>query len=188
VAEQGSLTSGVADRYASALFELALSEDQLGTVERDMAAVGAMFEESDDFRRLARSPVFSTEEQAQALGALFDKAGIGGLTRNFFLLVARNRRLFVAPQMVKAFAALAAKHRGEVLAEVTSAEPLSETHLEALREALGAGGGGDKNIRLETKVDPALIGGLIVKLGSRMIDTSLRTKLYGLRSAMKEAH
>ena len=190
MAEQGSLTSGVADRYASALFELALSENALETVERDVAAVGAMFEESEDFRRLARSPVFSAEEQTQALRALFDKAGIGGLTRNFFLLVARNRRLFVAPQMVKAFAQLAARHRGEVVAEVTSAEPLSDAHLAALRQALGGdgGGGGEKNIRLETKVDPGLIGGLIVKLGSRMIDTSLRTKLYGLRSAMKEAH
>lgn len=186
MAQQGSLTSGVADRYAGALFELALSDNALDAVAKDMAAVGALFDESADLRRLARSPVFDADEQVRALDAVFDKAGIGRLTANFFKLAARNRRLFVAEDMIRAFERLLAAHRGEVVAEVTSAEPLSETHMNALREALAEKGG--ETIKLSTRVDPSLIGGLVVKLGSRMIDTSLRSKLNGLRSAMKEAH
>lgn len=186
MAEQGSLTSTVANRYASAMFELALSEDALDEVEKDMATVAALFDESPDLRRLARSPVFDADEQVRALGAVLDKAGVGRLAGNFFKLVARNRRLFVAEDMIRAFERLVAAHRGEVVAEVTSAEPLSETHMDALREALAGKDG--RTIKLSTRVDPSLIGGLVVKLGSRMIDTSLRSKLNGLRSAMKEAH
>lgn len=183
MADTDGTPSGVARRYASALFDLAKEADTIEAVTADMATVQTMLDESADFRRLVRSPVYSTEEQVKALSAVFEKAGIGGLVANFFKLVARNRRLFAAPAMLAAYRSLEAAHRGEVVADVTSAEPLTDAQLERLEEALAETGG--RHVRLVTKVDPALIGGLVVKLGSRMIDTSLRTKLNGLGAAMK---
>jgi F-type H+-transporting ATPase subunit delta len=178
-------TSGVAHRYASALFDLAREENQLDSVERDVDTLRALLDESEDLRRLIKSPVFSAQEQSNALSAVMERAGVTGLVANFMKVVARNRRLFVAPDMLKTFGTLIAVHRGEVVAEVTSAEPLSEGQLDALRQALQEKAGG--TIKLETHVDPALIGGLVVRLGSQMIDTSVRTRLSGLRVAMKEA-
>lgn len=179
------MTSGVAQRYASALFDLARETDSLSAVEQDVASVRAMLDDSEDLRRLMASPVFSAEDQARALGAVLDRAEITGLVANFLKLAARNRRLFAAPAMLKAFDAMLAVHRGETLAVVTSAEPLSENQLESLKSALAEKAGGI--IKLETHVDASLIGGLIVRLGSQMIDTSVRTRLQGLRAAMKEA-
>jgi len=178
-------TSGVAHRYASALFDLAREENQLESVERDVETLRALLDESADLRRLIKSPVFSATEQSNALSAVMERAGVTGLVANFMRVVARNRRLFVAPDMLKAFGKLLAAHRGEVVADVTSAEPLSESQIETLRQALQEKVGG--TVKLETHVDPALIGGLIVRLGSQMIDTSVRTRLTGLRVAMKEA-
>lgn len=175
-------TSGVAHRYASALFELAREENQLQDVERGVATLRQLIDESEDLRRLIRSPVFSAEEQSRAMAAVMERAGVTGLVANFMRLVARNRRLFAAPEMLKTFDAILAAHRGEVVAEVTSAEPLSEAQLAALREALTEKSGG--TVKLETRVDPTLIGGLVVRLGSRMVDTSVRTRLQGLRNAM----
>jgi F-type H+-transporting ATPase subunit delta len=185
VAETETLTSGVARRYASALFELALEENALDDVARDMETVGSLIDESADFRRLIESPVFGVDEQTRAVDAVFGNLEIGALATKFVKVAARNRRLFALPGIVKAFATLVAAHRGEVVAEVTSAEPLSDTHETALAEALSEASG--KTVKLRKRVDPALIGGLVVRLGSRMIDTSLRTKLDGLRTAMKEA-
>ncbi len=184
VTDNVSLVSGVAQRYASALLDLAEGEGVTSDVERDLAAFEGMLAESEDLDRLVKSPAFSAEEQLAALTALLEKAGISGLAANFVKLAARNRRLFVLPGMIKAYHALLADKRGEETAEVTSAAPLSDEHVAALKEALSSSTG--KSVNVVAEVDPALIGGLVVKVGSRMIDTSLRTKLNSLKFAMKE--
>jgi F-type H+-transporting ATPase subunit delta len=184
VAEGTSLVSGVAERYATALFELALDADALAATEGDLDRFGALLDESDDLQRLVRSPVFSAEEQVRAVSAVLDKAEIGGLVANLVKVTAGNRRLFAIPDVISAFKRLAADHRGEIAAAVTSAEPLADKQVVALKAALKEALG--KDVTLETRVDPSLIGGLIVKVGSRMIDGSLKTKLNGLRLAMKE--
>ncbi|MEP2880127.1 MAG: F0F1 ATP synthase subunit delta [Roseibium sp.] len=179
-----SLVSGVAQRYASALLDLAEGDGVTADVERDLTAFEGMLADSEDLVRLVKSPAFSAEEQLAALTALLDKAGIKGLAGNFVKLAARNRRLFVLPDMIKAFRVLLADMRGEETAEVTTASALSDEHVAALKEALSASTG--KTVNIAAIVDPALIGGLVVKVGSRMIDTSLRTKLNSLKFAMKE--
>lgn len=178
------IVAGVAGRYATALFELALEAKALDKVEADLDAFQAMLDGSEDLRRLVRSPVFSAEDQERALAALLKKADIGTLTANFLGLIARNRRLFAVADMIRALRALAARHRGEVSAEVASAVTLSGAQLTALRTALKASLGQD--VQITTRVDPSLLGGLVVKVGSRMIDSSLRTKLNNLRVAMRE--
>ena len=183
MAGEDSIVSGVAGRYASALFDLALDENALEAVERDLDGFAALVDESADLRRLVRNPIFTADEQTRALRAVLDRAGIGGLTGNFLLLTARNRRLFAVADMIRAFKALTAARRGEVRADVTSAEPLSDTQTAALSEALREVTGRD--VTLNARVDPALIGGLVVRLGSRQIDTSLRTRLNALKVAMK---
>jgi F-type H+-transporting ATPase subunit delta len=138
----------------------------------------------EDLRRLVRSPVFSAEEQERAIAAILEEIQIEGLTANFLKLIARNRRLFAAPDMIKAFRALLARHRGQTSAEVTSAVKLEEGQVRALQAALKAAL--HKDVQLDQKVDSALLGGLIVKVGSRMVDSSLRTKLNSLKAVMKE--
>jgi F-type H+-transporting ATPase subunit delta len=184
VAGSTSSVSGVAERYANALFELALDEKMLPAVEKDLDRLAALISENPDLGRLVRSPVFSANEQSRAIASVLDKAEIGGLVANLVKVTAANRRLFAVPDMITAFKRLAAKHRGEVAAEVTSAEPLSEKHVADLKSALKTSLG--KDVALVSHVDPSLIGGLIVKVGSRMIDGSLRTKLNSLKLAMKE--
>ncbi len=184
VAEEKSIVSGVSGRYATALFELALDNGAIDAVEADLSRFNALLAESDDLARLVRSPVFAAEDQLRAVSAVLAKAGIGGLVANFIKVAAGNRRLFVLPAMIADFGRLAAAHRGEVTAEVTSAEPLSEAATAALKDALKAKIG--KDVTLVASVDPALIGGLVVKVGSRMVDTSLRSKLNSLKIAMKE--
>ena len=179
-----SPVSGVAERYANALFELAIEANALPAVEKDLDGFSALLNESADLSRLVRSPVFSADEQARAVAVVLDRAGIGGLVANLIRVTAGNRRLFIVPDLITAFKRLAAKHRGEVAAEVTSAEPLSDKHVADLKAALKTSLG--KDVALEAHVDPSLIGGLIVKVGSRMIDGSLRTKLNSLKLAMKE--
>ncbi|MBJ3775282.1 F0F1 ATP synthase subunit delta [Acuticoccus sp. 2012] len=178
-------TSGVAHRYASALFDLARDDDALEAVEANVATLRALLDESADLRRLVASPVFAAEEQIKGLSAVMEKAGVTGLVANFIKLVAKNRRLFALPGMLKTFDALLASHRGETIAIVTSAEPLTEEQQKALVGVLAEKAGG--TVKLETHVDASLIGGLIVRLGSQMIDTSVRTRLAALRNAMKEA-
>ena len=184
VAENLSLVSTVAERYANALFELGTENAQLAAIEADLEAFARLVAESPDLKRLIRSPVFSSEEQQRAVAAVLERAGIGGLVANLIKVAAGNRRLFAVPDMITAFRRLAAQQRGEVSAEVTSAEPLADQHVAALKAALKASLG--KDVTLTASVDPSLIGGLIVKVGSRMIDDSLRTKLSSLRLAMKE--
>lgn len=175
----------MAGRYATALFELALETNAIEAVKTELDRFDALVADSADLTRLVRSPVFSTEEQLQALSAVLERMGIRGLAANFLQLAASNRRLFAVRDMIKAFRALVARHKGEATAEVTVAEPLKGEHVDALRAALKSVSG--KDVDLDVKVDPAILGGLVVKLGSRMVDSSLRTKLNALKHAMKEA-
>jgi F-type H+-transporting ATPase subunit delta len=184
VSEAASVVSGVAERYATALFELARDNGQLDAVASDLASFEAMLAASPDLTRLVRSPVFTPDDQLKAVGAVLDRAGIGGIAGNFVRLAARNRRLFVVPSIIRGYRAMLAAHRGETSAEVVSAEPLSPTQLADLKAALQAVTG--KETRVDATVDPSLIGGLVVRVGSRMIDTSLKTKLNGLKIALKE--
>ena len=185
MAKEETIVTGMAGRYASALFGLAQEQGATVQVAADLARFNAMIEESADLARLVRSPVFTAEEQVKALGAVLDKAGIGGLTAKFLKLVASKRRLFAAQAMIADFGKLHDAARGVSRADVTVAEPLSPANLEALRKAL-TDVAGSSSVEMNVKVDPAIIGGLIVKLGSRMVDGSLRTKLNSIRTRMKE--
>ncbi len=185
VAGEGAIVSGMAGRYATALFELAREQNAIDTVKVNLDRFDALVEEVADLARLLRSPVLSAADQTRALSAVLDKTGIDGIAANFLKLVAAKRRLFAARDMVKAYRALVARHKGEVTAEVTLAQKPSEAHLAAIKDVLTAMT--RKEVQMDVKVDPAIIGGLVVKLGSRMVDTSLRTKLNAIRLAMKEA-
>ncbi len=171
-------------RYATALFELAQDAGELEAVEKDLAGFETMLNESEDLQRLVRSPVFTAAEQVRAISAILAKTDFSTLTTNFVSLVAKNRRLFAVRDMVRAFRALLAAHRGEVTADVTSATSLSDAQVSALKESLKAAVG--KDVQLNTHVDESLLGGLVVKVGSRMVDSSLKTKLQSLKIAMKE--
>ena len=185
MAESGAIVSGVAERYAASLFELARDEKALDEVGADLDAFAALLDQSPDLARLVRSPVIAAADQTRALSAVLDRAGMGVLTGNFLKLVARNRRLFAIGDMIRSFRQMLAKERGEIAASVTSAEPLTEAQVQALRAALKDAMG--KDVTLDRKIDAALIGGLVVQVGSRMIDTSIRTKLNAMKFAMKEA-
>jgi F-type H+-transporting ATPase subunit delta len=184
VAGEVDTSSGVAGRYATALFELALEQKALERVADDLNRFGEALDAFDDLVRLVKSPVFSADEQGRALAAILEQLTIDGLTKNFLLLVAKNRRLFATPDMIRAFRAMLARHRGEIGATVTAASKLTESQITALKQALKAALG--KEVMLDEQVDAGLLGGLVVKVGSRMVDTSLRTKLNSLKVAMKE--
>ena len=184
LAAEEPIVSGMAGRYATALFDLAREGNAIDAVKADLDRFDALLAESADLIRLVRSPVFSADEQLKALAAVLDRAGIGGLAAKFLKVVTANRRLFAVRDMIRDFRELVAQHKGEVTADVTVAEQLKDEHLDALRAALKAVSG--KDVELDIKVDPAIIGGLIVKLGSRMVDSSLRTKLNAIKHAMKE--
>ena len=184
MAQSSSPVSGIAERYAGSLYELAVQSSSVDQVEADLSRFEALLAESDDLSRMIRSPVFSAEEQFKAIVAIADKAGITGLVGNFLRVVAQNRRLFAVPAMIRAFRAIAAEARGEVSAEVASAHPLSDAQQQELKAALKGVTG--KDVMIAPTVDPSLLGGLVVKIGSRQIDTSLRTKLNSLKLALKE--
>jgi F-type H+-transporting ATPase subunit delta len=177
--------SGVSGRYATALFELARDERSIDEVKAELDKFEAMLAGSADLKRLVRSPVFSSDVQAKALSAVLDKAGISGTSANFLKVLTANRRLFAVDQVIRAFRALVAKFKGEAIADVTVAEALSDKNLDALKASLKSVTG--KDVSLNVNVDPSIIGGLVVKLGSRMVDSSLRTKLNSIKNAMKEA-
>jgi F-type H+-transporting ATPase subunit delta len=183
VATDNPVTAGVAGRYASALFDLAHEQNQLDEVDRDLTTFQGMLDQSPDLGRLVRSPAFAAEEQERALGAVMDWASIGATTGNFLKVVTRNRRLFAAEDMIKTFRTLLARHRGEVAAEVKSAVALTEQQLAALKDKLRANYG--KDVRIAASVDPSLLGGLVIKIGSRMFDSSLKTKLTNLKVVLK---
>jgi len=177
--------SGVAGRYATALFDLAREADEIDAVNTNLERFDALVAESADLERLVRSPVFTADEQLHAVSTVLDRTGVGGVAAQFIKLVTTNRRLFFVRDMVRAYRNLVAQHRGQATAEVTVAEEIKDDHVAALRNALKAVSG--KEVDLKVKVDPAIIGGLVVKLGSRMVDSSLRTKLNSIKHAMKEA-
>ena len=185
MAAKDPTVSGVSGRYATALFELARDEKMVDAVKNDLDAFDTMLAGSADLRRLVRSPVFSAEAQSKALTAVLERAGITGISANFLKLLTANRRLFAVTDVIRAFRALVANFKGEATAEVTVAEPLSDKNLDSLKAALKSVTG--KEVALNVKVDRSIIGGLVVKLGSRMVDSSLRTKLNSIKHAMKEA-
>jgi F-type H+-transporting ATPase subunit delta len=175
--------SGLAGRYALALFELAQEQKSVEAVERDFAALQKLVDESPDLAHLVRAPVFSRETQAKGIDAVLRRMEASPLTGRFVLLLASKRRLFALADMIRAFQSLVAAQRGEIAATVTSAHPMSDAQTAELKAILKSKLG--REPRLESKVDPSLLGGLVVKVGSRMIDSSLRTKLNGLRTAMR---
>ncbi|WP_031550684.1 F0F1 ATP synthase subunit delta [Parvularcula oceani] len=177
--------SEVAQRYASAFFDLAKEQDVVPALESDMRGLRGALSQSDDLRRLVASPVFDADEKTRGMKAVLDKMGAHALTQNLVGLLARNGRLFALDGIARAFLDQAAKSRGEVSAEAVSAHPLSADQTTALRAQIEAAVG--KAVNLETKTDPSLLGGLIVKVGSRMMDSSLRTKLSRLHGRLKEA-
>ena len=185
MAAEDPSVSGVSGRYATALFELARDEKSVDAVKADLDRFEAMLADSIDLKRLVRSPVFSADSQGKALSAVLDKAGISGISAQFLKVLTANRRLFVVGDVIRAFRALVARFKGEATADVTVAEPLSDKNLDALKTSLKSVTG--KDVALNVNIDPSIIGGLVVKLGSRMVDSSLRTKLNSIKHAMKEA-
>ena len=176
---------GMAGRYATALFELARDASQLPTVESDLNALKSMLDTSEDLRLLVRNPVFSNDDQLKALQAIMKKAEFSELSQKFVGVVIGNRRLFALSDIIIAFRGLMSQHRGEVQASVTSAKALESHQIEDLKAALKSAVGRD--VQMTAEVDADLLGGLIVKVGSRMIDTSLATKINNIQIAMKEA-
>lgn len=184
MSEPASISSGIAARYATALFELAKEDKGLKALEADADALGAALAASPDLAAMISSPVISRDEQGAAIAAIAKKMKLSALTTNTLALMAQNRRLFVLPQLVADVLARIAAEKGEVTAEVTSAAALSADQAKKLAATLKARVG--KDVKLKTAVDESLIGGLVVKLGSTMIDTSVKSKLAALQNAMKE--
>jgi F-type H+-transporting ATPase subunit delta len=176
--------SGVSGRYASALFELAQESKAIDAVGGGLDAFAAMIEGSEDLKSFVKNPVFTADEQLAAVNALLAKTKIDDLAANFIRLVASKRRLFALPGMVAAYRQLAAEARGEVRAQVSVAEQPSAAQLKDIAAALKDVAG--KEVVVDLKIDPSLIGGLVVKMGSKMVDASLKTKLNSIRLAMKE--
>jgi F-type H+-transporting ATPase subunit delta len=183
--QTGTFVSGVAGRYASALFDLARENRAMDAIGADLDRFDELYRDSPDLQRLVRSPVFTAEEQVRAISAVLERAGIGGIAGNFIRLVASNRRLFALPDMIRAYRTFVADAKGIVRAEVRLAEKPSDRVLEEIRAALRDVASAE--IDLDVRIDPSLIGGLVVRMGSRMVDASLRTKLNHIRLAMREA-
>lgn len=183
VATEGTGVSELASRYASALFDLADGQQALDQTAQDLSLVKALLVESADLRRLISNPLLASGDQERAFEAVLVAAGVGELVRKFIGLVARNRRLATLPGMIEGFLAEIARRRGESTARVTVAQPLTDEQWAALAAAIDKSAGG--KVKLDVWVDPSLIGGMIVKVGSRMVDSSVRTKLNKLKLAMK---
>ncbi len=179
----GGIQASLAGRYALALFELARDEKQLETVQASLAGIRRALDESDDFQALTTSPLVGRDEAARAVAAAADSMGVDPLTKNFLGVLAKNRRLAQLPGVIRAFNTLVARHRGEIKAEITSAHPLDDDQVAAIKQNLRARMGRD--IAVDLNVDPAILGGLVVQIGSQMIDGSIRTKLNTLAHAMK---
>ncbi|MBK0400680.1 F0F1 ATP synthase subunit delta [Limibaculum sp. M0105] len=184
MSETSSLSASIAGRYATALFELAQESGALETAEADIARLAEALEASEDLRSLIASPIYSRDAQSRAMAAVGKALDLSELTGNLIGLMAAKRRLFVLPQLISTFRALMAEYRGEITAEVTAARALSDAQLASLSETLKGATG--REVKLNVKVDEDLIGGLIVKVGSRMIDTSIRSRLASLQNVMKE--
>lgn len=179
-----SVLAQIARPYANALFDLAKEANNVAEIESGLDGLSALIDGNEDFANFLRSPVIDSEEKAGAMNAILAKANPGDLVGNFVKTIAANGRLFALPNMISAFKELAATDRGELRADVTSASKLSAAQVKSLADTLKKKFG--KDISLDTHIDPELIGGLVVKVGSRMIDTSLKTKLTAMKIAMKE--
>ena len=184
MSEPASISAGIAGRYATAVFELAKEAKGLSGLEADVAALAQALKDSADLREVIASPVFSRDEQGRAMSALAVRMGLSSTVANTLALMAANRRLFVLPQLLAALGEMIAEEKGEVTAEVTAAAELPKAQAEKLAASLKKTVG--KTVKLNTTVDESLIGGLIVKVGSKMIDTSIRSKLASLQNVMKE--
>lgn len=184
VADTSQTVSGVAERYASSLYELAAEAGSVDQIGAELAGFQTLINESADMKRFIESPVFSAEDQLRAVAAVLEKAGISGLSANFIKVAATNRRLFAIPGMIKSYFQIVARNRGEISADVTSAHALTSAQENELKATLKGVTG--KDVAINVTVDPSILGGLIVKVGSRQIDTSLRTKLSTLKLALKE--
>ncbi len=184
MSEPASISAGIAARYATAVFDLVKEAKGLKALEADVTALGEALKASADLRALISSPIYSRDEQIRAIGAVASKMKLSPILTNTLGLMGQNRRLFVVPQLVSALEAMIADEKGEVTAEITAAEALTKAQSDKLAKSLSASVG--KTVKLNTTVDDSLIGGLIVKVGSKMIDTSIRSKLASLQNAMKE--
>ncbi|WP_062206425.1 F0F1 ATP synthase subunit delta [Aureimonas sp. AU12] len=184
MAKSSSPVSGVASRYAQSLFELSRDDSSIETTERELVEFERLIEESADFRRLVESPAFTSEEQLRAITAIVAEVRPSELVGNFLKVVSANRRLFALPAIIRGFRQMAATHRGEVEADVTSAQALNDEQRRELGQVLNAYS--NKTVTMRESVDPSILGGIIVRIGSRQIDTSLRTKLSSLKLALKE--
>lgn len=182
---EGPLVAGVAGRYALALYELARDARQVDEVAKNLDTFGALLRESADLRRLVKSPAFSAKEQTAAISALLDKAGVTGLAANFIKLSAANRRLFALPDMMRAYREKVRESKGILRAEVRVAEKPSDAIVDEIKASLRDVAKAE--VEIDLQIDPSLIGGIVVKMGSRMVDASLRTKLNNIRLAMREA-
>ena len=184
MSESASISTGIAARYASAVFELAKDGGDLGALEQDVDALDAAINDSPDFRHLIHSPIYSRDAQGNAVAAVAEKMGLSAIVSNTLRLMASKRRLFVLPHLVTALRGLIADEKGEVTAEVQAASALSAEQEKTLAETLKGAVG--KDVKMNITVDESLIGGLIVRVGSKMIDTSIRSKLMSLQNTMKE--
>lgn len=182
---EASESAGIADRYATAIFEIARDDGRLDDVERDADALSAALRDSDTFRELIHSPIYGRDAQERGVAALGERMGLSDVVTNTLRLMAQKRRLFVLSDLARRLREIIAREKGEVTASVTSAQPLSDGQRDEVRRMLSEVAGRD--VKLETRVDESLIAGLVVQLGSRMVDTSLRTKLNSLKMKMKEA-
>lgn len=184
VSEPASISASIAARYATAVFEISREANGLDALEKDLDALRGTLSGSAELRDLINSPMYSRDEQAGAIGAIAKKMGLGGAVANTLQLMAQNRRLFALPALIEALSAMIADAKGEVTADVTAATELTAAQAEKLAGALAKQTG--KTVKLNVAVDESLIGGMIVKLGSKMIDTSIASKLASLKNAMKE--
>ena len=184
VSEPASISTSIARRYATAMFELSREGGALGSLEADVDAIDTALKSSADLRTLIGSPLYSRDEQGTAIGAIAAKMELSQTFTNLMALMASKRRLFVLPQLVAKLRDMIAIEKGEVTAEVVSAKALTETQADKLSKTLSAQAG--KDVKIIATVDESLIGGLVVKIGSKMIDTSIRSKLMALQNTMKE--
>jgi len=184
VSEPASISSGIAARYATAIFEISKDDKSLAKLEGNIGDLAAALEDSAEFRDLISSPVLARSEQKAAMSAIAKKMGLEPMLQNGLSLMAEKRRLFVLPQLIQKLREMIAEHKGEITAEVTSAKALTKAQSDKLAKTLKASVG--KDVKINATVDESLIGGLIVKVGSKMIDTSIRSRLNSLQNAMKE--
>ena len=184
MSESASNSTGIAGRYATAVFELAKESGDLGALERDVDTLEEAISESSDLRDLINSPIYSREEQGAAIAAIADKMGLTSVMANTLKLMASKRRLFVMGQLLAVLRTRIADENGEVTAEVASAKALTKAQSDKLAKSLAERVG--KTVKINATVDESLIGGLVVKVGSKMVDTSIRSKLDSLQNAMKE--